>query len=102
LSYCECDCSFAGARRPSEEEGSSRHLLGLDEINDNSSGFPGHCLTDHPLGDLIGIAVLLESKALDVGVGGDSLRFGGRSHFLDLNEDSVTFNCVAMLLYELV
>ena len=41
-------------------------------------------LSDHTLGDFVGVAVLLESESFDMGVGGDSLGLGGGSDLFNL------------------
>ena len=36
LSYCECDCGLASARRSSEEEGPASHFFRLDEVDNDA------------------------------------------------------------------
>ena len=56
----------------------------------------GNSLADHTLRNFVSIAIIFEPKSLNVGVGWDSLSFGGGFDFFDLSEEMNTFSCVAI------
>ena len=76
---------FASARRSGEQERTTSHFLGADELDNNGGGLSGALLADEPGRDGDGDAILTDAEPLDMRVRRNALRLGRRPDLLDLH-----------------
>jgi hypothetical protein len=75
-----CTCAW----RSCQQQRSARHLLALDELNDDACCFSGLLLPYKACSYRQCNARIVQAKAFDMGVHSNSLRLGGGLHLLDL------------------